>query len=55
MSETDVETSVGRILGLLASADVIEFQTAEAYSSLDITNVKYMHIHSRYVKVKIVL
>jgi hypothetical protein len=26
---------------LLASVDVIEFQTTEAYSNLDLTNVKY--------------
>jgi hypothetical protein len=33
---------------LLASVDVIEFQTAEAYSVLDVTNVKYIiHKQSR--------
>jgi hypothetical protein len=28
-------------LSFLASVDVIEFQTTEAYSNLDLTNVKY--------------
>jgi hypothetical protein len=32
---------------LLASVDVIEFQTTDAYSSLDLTNVLYnLSIHS---------
>jgi hypothetical protein len=33
---------------LLASVDVIEFQTTEAYSNLDLTEVKYStYKHSR--------
>jgi hypothetical protein len=39
-----------------ASVDVIEFQTAERYSRLNVTRVKYnMHIHSRDAKVQIVV
>jgi hypothetical protein len=41
---------------LLASVDVIEFQTQDAYSSLDLTNVIYnLCIHSRDEKVKVML
>jgi hypothetical protein len=41
---------------LLASADITEFQTAEVYSNLDITNIKYnMYTHSRDEKVEIML
>jgi hypothetical protein len=39
---------------LLASVDVIKFQTTDAYSSLDITNVIYnLCINSRDEKVKV--
>jgi hypothetical protein len=38
---------------LLASADAMDIQTAEAYSSLDITDIKFnMYLHSRDEKVK---
>jgi hypothetical protein len=39
---------------LLASVDVIEFQTAEAYSNLDLTNVRFsVYKHSREEKQKV--
>jgi hypothetical protein len=41
---------------LLASVDITEFETAEAYSSIDLTRVKYiMYIHSLDEKVKVTL
>jgi hypothetical protein len=41
---------------LLASVDVTEFQTTDAYSSLDLTNVIYtLSIHSRDEKLKVML
>jgi hypothetical protein len=41
---------------LLASVGVIEFQTAEAYSSLDLNDVNYnMYRHSKDEKVKATL
>jgi hypothetical protein len=41
---------------LLASVDVIEFQTMDAYSSLDIINAMYnLSIHSREDKLKVML
>jgi hypothetical protein len=39
---------------LLASVDVIEFQTKEAYSTFDLTGVKYnMYIHVEDEKVNV--
>jgi hypothetical protein len=41
---------------LLASVDIIEFQTTDAYSSLDLTNAMYnLSIHSRDEKLKVIL
>jgi hypothetical protein len=41
---------------LLASIDVIEFQTTEACSSLDVTRVKYnMYIYSMDEEMKVTL
>jgi hypothetical protein len=41
---------------LFASVGVIELQTTEAYSTLDLTNVKYnVNIHSRDEKLKVML
>jgi hypothetical protein len=41
---------------LFASVDIIEFQTTDAYSSLDLTNVIYnVSIHSRDGKLKVIL
>jgi hypothetical protein len=41
---------------LSASLDVKEFQTKNAYSTVDLTNVKYnMNIHSRDEKLKVTL
>lgn len=41
---------------LLASVDVIEFQTTETYSTLDLTNIKYnMNINSRDEESKVML
>jgi hypothetical protein len=41
--------------GLLPSVDVIEFQTTEAYSSLDLTNIIYnMYIHSNDENVDVI-
>jgi hypothetical protein len=40
----------------LASVYVIEFQTTQEYSSLDLTNVEYnVSAHSSYEKVKVML
>jgi hypothetical protein len=42
------------VSSLLASVDVIEFQTAEAYSSFDLSNVKYnRHKQSRDENLKL--
>jgi hypothetical protein len=41
---------------LLASVDVIEFQSMDTYSSLDLTNVIHsLSIHSRDEKLKVML
>jgi hypothetical protein len=41
---------------LLASVNVIEFQTEDAYSSLDLTNVVYnLSIHSRDEKFNLII
>jgi hypothetical protein len=41
---------------LLASVDIIEFQTTDAFSSLDLTNVLYkLSIHSSDEKLKVML
>jgi hypothetical protein len=41
---------------LFASVHVIEFQTTDAYSSLDLTNAIYnVSIHSRDEKLKVML
>jgi hypothetical protein len=41
---------------LLASVDLIEFQTTDAYSSLDLTNVVYnLSIHSTDEKLKVII
>jgi hypothetical protein len=41
---------------LMESVGAISFQTTEAYSSLDLTKVKYnVHIHSAGEKVKVML
>jgi hypothetical protein len=37
----------------LASADIIEFQPTEAYSSLDLTRVKYNSRHSKDERAKV--
>jgi hypothetical protein len=47
---------LGALHSLLASVDVIEFQTTEANSSLDLINVIYnLSIHSRDEKLKVML
>jgi hypothetical protein len=41
---------------LLASVDVIEFQTTDAYANLDLTNTMYnLSIHSTDEKLKVML
>jgi hypothetical protein len=40
---------------LLASVDVMEFQTTEAYSNLDLTKVKYRIVYTNTIIIIIIL
>jgi hypothetical protein len=51
-----IETIKTKDRSLLASVDVIEFQTTDAYSSLDLTDAVYnLNIHSIEEKLKVML